>query len=441
MTVRGSEVAHIDSPPESPVGAKRPQGEKSSRVLLIAPQPFFANRGTPFNVRAMVESLSEHGYGVDLLVYPIGDDVDLPESVTVYRSMSVPGIRTVPIGASWKKIVLDFFLLFSALGAKVRRRHDVIHGVEEGAVIAGVLAFIFRKPYVFDMDSCMPEQLRNSGFIRSEALLSFVAGFEAFFIRHASSVLTVCQALTDKVKQIAPDSPVIQIEDCPLDSAGEVSEALVSSIRLRFGLGGARKVFLYTGNLEPYQGLDLLIEAFALFPKDDSTLSCSLVIVGGGDERGEQLEHYRNLARALGVEQRVVFAGLQPPEHMGAYMAVADVLVSPRLVGGNTPLKVYSYMAAERPIVATNISSHTQLLDDSNAFLAEPTPEAFFAALHEALGVNESTNIARARRVRRSKELVETRYSRKEFSRRLGLMYSEILGCSEVQSLAPVEKR
>jgi len=71
---------------------------------------------------------------------------------------------------------------------------------------------------------------------------------------------------------------------------------------------------------------------------------------------------------------------------MPSYLAAADVLASPRSRGKNTPLKIYQYLRAGRPIVATNLLTHTQVLDDQVACLADPTPAAFGAALLRVIG-------------------------------------------------------
>jgi glycosyltransferase involved in cell wall biosynthesis len=68
---------------------------------------------------------------------------------------------------------------------------------------------------------------------------------------------------------------------------------------------------------------------------------------------------------------------------MPRYLALGDVLVSPRSLGTNTPLKIYSYLRSGKPIVATRLLTHTQVLDDATAALIEPTPDAFASAILE----------------------------------------------------------
>ena len=85
----------------------------------------------------------------------------------------------------------------------------------------------------------------------------------------------------------------------------------------------------------------------------------------------------KELAALLGVEKVVNFLGQRPVEEMPLYMRCADILVSPRKDGKNTPLKIYSYLKSGKPVVATNILTHTQVLNEDVAVLTENNAEAF----------------------------------------------------------------
>src|SRR6478672_8485204 len=94
------------------------------RILLIAPQPFFAQRGTPINVRQMVQTLCEAGHEVHLATYPMGEPVEMP-NLTLHRAWPVPGVRTVPIGFSWRKVALDAMLALRVWSLLAGKRFDV----------------------------------------------------------------------------------------------------------------------------------------------------------------------------------------------------------------------------------------------------------------------------------------------------------------------------
>ena len=138
---------------------------------------------------------------------------------------------------------------------------------------------------------------------------------------------------------------------------------------------------LYTGTFEAYQGLDLLFAAMRRVL--EQAPDTRLVLAGG---HADQIERARRDAAAIGIGASVVFAGERPAEEIPVYLEAADVLVSPRSRGKNTPLKIYQYLRSGTPIVATNLLTHTQVLDATVAELTDPTPDAFAAGILRVLG-------------------------------------------------------
>ncbi len=107
----------------------------------------------------------------------------------------------------------------------------------------------------------------------------------------------------------------------------------------------------------------------------------------------------------------VVFTGYQPARDIAAYVAAADVLASPRIAGTNTPLKIYSYLRAARPIVATDLLTHTQVLTRETSLLVPPQPEAFAGAIERLLDDPALAD----RLAQAAAELARSRYSREEY--------------------------
>ena len=100
-------------------------------------------------------------------------------------------------------------------------------------------------------------------------------------------------------------------------------------------------------------------------------------------------------AKTLGIETQVSFVGQVPPQEIPRFMAIADALVSPRIAGTNTPLKIYSFLKSGKPIVATNLWTHTQLLDSDKAILVDPAPKSLAEGLRLALFDPKAQQIAR----------------------------------------------
>lgn len=398
-------------------------------VLFIEPQPFFTNRGSPFRAKATVSALVESGYEVDLLVYPLGEEICMP-GVTLHRSWRPPWIRNVKIGPSWAKVVLDIFLALKALALARRKHYTIIHGIEEAVLIALVLGFWKGTPYIMDMHSCMPEQLAKRPLLGWGPFMKLAYWFERFCVRRAAGVQTVSDDISERSRRLAPHVPAVTIEDIALDSSRTVDGALTDALRKEFALEG-RKVVVYTGNLAQYQGVELLVDGFgrmhALSGGDVSVRDSVLLLVGGGPEAGGRAAELRALAEKWGIAESVIFAGERPVAQMGSFMALADVLASPRMFGAHTPLKIYSYMMANKPIVATRIRSHTNVLDDSCAFLCEPNADAFAVALSVALGTGDDERAGAHKRAQCALQRVETDYSRERFVEKVGLLYKTAL--------------
>jgi glycosyltransferase involved in cell wall biosynthesis len=138
--------------------------------------------------------------------------------------------------------------------------------------------------------------------------------------------------------------------------------------------------------------------------------------------RPEEIDRARARAAAIGASARMFFSGTRPPSELPVFLALADVLCSPRVKGENTPFKLYTYLASGKPIVATRIATHTQLLDDSLAFLVEPSAEGVASGLRQAL---LQTDDARAR-AERGLALVDREYSAERYQAKVARAYAEI---------------
>jgi len=384
------------------------------RILFLAPQPFFEVRGTPLAVRAMVTALTGLGHQVDLLTYPQGETVEIP-GLRHRRSLGLPVGRVRP-GPSFAKLLLDVPFMIEAVWRMAFGRYDVVHAVEEAAHLVAPFARVLRVPYLADVDSSIPDQLRYSGFATRGPLVWLAEVLEGHALRNATAVVTVCSSLSDDVRARAPDARVFQIEDPPLVGPDPPDRAAVEALRSGLGLGAA-PVVLYSGNFEPYQGVDLLVDAAAEID------SVQFLFMGG---EPVEIDAMKDRARRSGAADRCVFAGKRPPETLPLFLGLSSVLVSPRSRGTNTPFKLYTYMASGKPIVATRIPTHTQLLDDRVAWLVDPSAKGLAAGIRDALA-NRDEAAARAARAR---ELVDREYSATRYVEKVSRVYQSISSAS-----------
>jgi len=341
------------------------------RILMIAPEPFFQPRGTPFSEYYRTRALTELGHQVDMVTYPIGEDVSIP-GLRIFRALGIPGIRKISIGPSLAKLPLDVMVFSSAVRRLMSGRYDLLDCHEEAGLMGVLLSKLFGVPAVYDMHSSLPEQLVNFRYTRSAVLRKLFAILERWTIKGSAAVIVICPYLQEVVADVDSEKPCFLIENSPLTEANRAAGGEeVTALRKSLGLEGTA-VIGYTGTFEAYQGLDLLFDAVRWIAERDP--KARLLMVGG---HPDQIEVARDAIQQRGLEDKVVFVGQRPPAEMSVYLAATDILVSPRSHGNNTPLKIYSYLRAGKPIVATRLLTHTQVLDDEISQLTAADPEAF----------------------------------------------------------------
>ena len=385
---------------------------------MIAPEPFFEARGTPFSEFHRIRALTTLGHEVDLVTYPFGQAVTMP-GLRIFRSARPPFVRRVKIGPSWAKIPLDALLMLTALRRAMSGRYDAIHSHEEGGVIGVPLAALRGIPHLYDMHSSLPQQLTNFAFSGSGLLQRVFRALERFMIRRSRVIVVICPSLEDTVRAIQRDAQTVLIENAPGAGGGDASMADAAAVRRSHGIAETAPLIVYTGTFEAYQGLDMLFDAMSVVrrARPDARL-----LLAGGDP--EQVARAKAQARAAGIGDVTAFAGDRPAAEIPAYLIGADVLVSPRSRGTNTPLKIYQYLRAGKPIVATRLLTHTQVLGDDTAILTDATADELGAGMLAAIADRE-----RAARVgARAKALADTKYSDEAYLERTRLACELLCG-------------
>ena len=331
---------------------------KLKRTLVIAPEPFYEDRGTPIAVRQVLKALSENGRKVDLLTYPIGEKVDLPGLRTI-RVGQFFGIRDVPIGFSFRKVLLDTALTLALWRLLRQNRYDCIQAVEEAAFPAAFLGKQRGTPVIYDMQSSLPEQMRKFRLCRAKGVHRILRACERWLINNVDAV--VCSAgLGPLVRSIDPS---VRVQEWRFSSeSADVSQEDVQTLRRELNIAETSRIVLYCGNFEPYQGVSKLTDALPHVLKE--VPDAVFVLVGAN-----------NGARQIKDANRLILIPRQPKKEIPRYLAMADVLVSPRENCGNLPLKVFEYMASGRPIVATDSPCHRTVLHDGLAVLVQPAAE------------------------------------------------------------------
>jgi glycosyltransferase involved in cell wall biosynthesis len=344
------------------------------------------------------------GHEVDLVTYHIGEDRTF-KNVRIIRIADLFSIRNIKIGPSWAKIPLDFLLFFKAFSQLMRKRYDLIFSHEEAALLGVLLSKAWNLPHIYDMHSSLPQQLENFDFSKSRSMKSLFNWLERFILRNSHSVIVICKDLYNQIKRAGYERKGVLLENFLDFEPVSLSEEEVMEKRSKI-CSIEDKIVLYTGNFQAYQGIELLLEAVSRVRRKNVVF----LLVGGNRS---SVERIKTKAKQLGVLQRVHLTGQVGPSEVPFYIRLADVLVSPRLSGTNTPLKIYSYLRSGKPLVATDLWTHTQVLNEKMCVLVKPEPEEMAKGILFALSSDAAGSRAEAARRMSQKDYTFSKYKQK----------------------------
>lgn len=387
------------------------------KILEVITVPFFEPRGTAFSSLYRTRALASLGHDIDIATYPLGKDVTIPRT-TIMRSLRIPGIKTIPMGASIKKLLLEICLAIKVFFMLLRNSYDVIHAHEESVFYSIFYKKIFNIKLLYDMHSSMPEQFSNYKTYNIGLFKWIARIFERYALHCSDHIIVICSRLKEYVLNINPKASVSLIENINLDEIhGDVPSHEKDTIIESRGLKD-KKIILYTGTLGYNQGVDILVESMAMVASRIPHVCC--VIIGG---EPKEVERIRSQAHSLSIERHIQCEGTLPYQSIQLYLSIADILVSPRREGLNIPLKVYSYMLSGKPIVATDLKVHTQLLNPDIALLVKPTPHD----LAEGIGILLMDKKLSCKIGSQARQYAYKHFSEKSYIEKVKSAYSHLL--------------
>ncbi|OAI40713.1 hypothetical protein AYO40_04470 [Planctomycetaceae bacterium SCGC AG-212-D15] len=366
--------------PESTSALQRPL-----RVCMIASCPFPANHGTPGSIREMAEGLVAAGHEVHIVTYHYGDDICV-KGPQIHRIKPLLRESKIVVGPTIRRPLYDLQLVFKTLSVIWRYSPDVIHAHNyEAALAAGMCRYLFgvRTPIVYSGHTTMSGELPSYNFIRPRFLAVWLAKLLDFVVpRLGHRALPHSKNIAEFFARQGLGARTDPVVNFGIDVSW-VAAGNGESIRERYGLGKS-PVVLYTGVLDHFQRLDLILEAMKQVLAGEP--EARLLIVQTVPET-KFVDLLRCQAEQLGIADRLIFTEPQALEQIPDFLAAADVAVVPRPQAPGFPIKLLNYMAAGKACVLYASSASTGIEHRRNALLAShDTGEALAAEILALLG-------------------------------------------------------
>lgn len=334
--------------------------EDALRVLMIAPTPYFSDRGCHVRIYEEARALTGLGHEVCIVTYHLGRDMP---GVRVVRTPPIPWYNKLEAGPSWHKPYLDALLLWKSLAEARSFRPHLIHAhLHEGALIGSVLKSILRIPLLFDYQGSLSGESLNHGFFREGSfLMKLFKGLERFIDRRADLIITSSDKGRQELVQewgIAPRKVINLIDGVDTETfrPGSRGEA-----RRELGIADDVKLVVYLGLFNRYQGVDLLLDAI------------SLVKSGAPDVRfllmGFPEEEYQRKAEEMDVDDIITFTGRVDYDRASYFLSAGDLAVSPKLALTEANGKLFNYMACGLPTVVFDNQVNREILGDDGIYV------------------------------------------------------------------------
>ncbi len=331
----------------------------SLKTLVIAPTPFFGDRGCHIRIYEEVRALARRGVESLVVTYPTGRNLS---DVAIERAPALPGVKAAALGPSLARPVLDAMLWRAVRRAARRFQPDLLHAhLHEGILIGAWARRRLGLPLLADLQGSLTAELVDHAFMPERGILTSAARrLEAWLVRRPDRILTssahVISLLT--AQGVAPETITPFPDGVDLDAfrPSPPDPELVT----RLGLAGKR-VVVFLGVLTSYQGVDLLLDAV---PQVVSAVGdVHFVIMGYPNE-----DRYRARVQASGLAASVSLPGRIDYAEAARWICLGEVAVSPKRSLSEANGKLLNYMACGRAVVASDTPVNRELLGEEGTY-------------------------------------------------------------------------
>lgn len=345
------------------------------RVAIVAACPFPTLQGSQLLIRKLAQGLRARGHEPVVVTYAEGLEEALA-GLPVRRIPRLPGLRAAGSGPCAAKLALDAALLVRLVRVIAREGIELMHAHNYEAALVGLAARrLTGVPLIYHSHNALAEELPTYFRSRTARRLAHFVGAIADreVPRRADRCIAICRELVgflrargvgeDAIALIAPGGSPEEFPAC--------SHADVAAIRARFDFGD-RPLLLYTGNVDGYQNLDLLLASIGIVRR---TFGDALLVLATHTAPRDLPPHLRRLPAGVRLVSAGDFATIRD------LTRAADLALCPRRAWSGFPMKLLNYMAAAKAVVVSAASAKAVRNGVDGVVVEDEGPEAYAAAI------------------------------------------------------------
>ena len=396
-------------------------------IVMVAPTPFFADRGC--HVRIYEEARSLQNLGSKVIIYTYHNGRDMP-GIQTRRIVNIPWYKKLEAGPSYQKLYLDFLLLVKIMGPNIYKKADIIHAhLHEGALLGKIHKKFNKVPLVFDFQGSLTSEVVDHNFLKGKSFaLRFIRKIENSINSSADAIVvssTNSANLLKKESNIRKDKIFVVQDGVNVNEFKMCNDTLPLKRKLNLPLD--KKIVVYLGLLNRYQGVDCLLETISYVVKENRDVH--FLIMGYPD-----VEKYKKMAVEKRINRSITFTGRINYREAPQYLSLGDVAVSPKISPTESNGKLYNYMAMGLPTVVFETPVNREILGDLGIYAELANPISLAEKLEMVLS-NE--NLAKNLGKKLREKAVDV-YSWEAAGKKLTDVYRTIL---ENGVKSPIEKK
>ncbi len=317
------------------------------KILMIAPTPYYADRGCHWRINREVKYLQDKGYQIDILTYHIGRNI--AGGNKIIRIKGLEKYNKLSAGPSYGKILLDIQILFYAL--KIVSKYDIVHAhLHEGSLIAIILKIIKGKPFIFDYQGSLSEESVAHNFIKRKGLIYKLFLFIERLIESLSPIIiTSSMGGYKKMKRKHKNKKVFLAHDGKEEIKTEENKYDTFT-------------FVYTGVLSAYQGVDDIL--YAAKRLKEKKYDFNLILVGYPDT-----EKYNEITMKYDIQGQVY--NKLDIEKLKQIIKKSHVGLSLKKSYSEGNGKLLLYMGANLPVIAMDRETDRYIYKDAGLYVKD----------------------------------------------------------------------
>lgn len=356
--------------------------KKSFSILMIAPTPFFADRGCHVRIYEEMVALKQLGHKIVICTYHLGRNV---EGFRIERTINIPWYKKEGAGPSIHKLYLDILLLLKTLSVSLRFNPDIIHAyLHEGALIGNIIGKIFRVPVIFDHQGSLTAELVEHNFIKKDGLIyGFLSFIEDRIQRSCSFIISSSIGGTVNLSErFGLDESKVYLLDDGVNISTFTPNQPKAKLFEELHLPANKKIIVYFGYLHPYEGVDILFKIFkrVLIQRKD----VHFLVMGY-----PCVKMYKEVTKELEIENYVTFTGRVSYQNAPAYLSLGDIAVSAKLSSSEGHGKLCNYMGCGLPSVVFDTRTNRYILGETGFYVRPGDIEAFARQILKLLASEE----------------------------------------------------